>query len=296
MLPLTVLIHTRNESEQISACLSTVSWAQEIYLLDDESSDDTVAIVSRDFPKVRIERHRASGSAAQKNYGADRAANDWILVIDADERVTPSLRDEIRTLLATTPALPAYSIGRQNYVLNQRVRFSGLQRDRVVRLFHRGHARYPNRRVHADLVADGLIGQLREPLQHYYVRSLSHMVEKMTRYGYWAAAQSFRDGKQVSLTDIALRPISRFVRDYIINLGFLDGARGVVVVGLHTFYVFWKYAKLWEFQQLERMGEIPPLPEFDDDPSLWRKPWERSDEEPLPKASSSRTPEPRERT
>ncbi|HUP64817.1 MAG TPA: glycosyltransferase family 2 protein [Thermoanaerobaculia bacterium] len=273
--PLSVLIHTFNEEELIADCLRSVSWADEIYLLDSFSTDRTVEIVRSEFPQVRIEQHRSLGSAAQKNYGMDRTRHDWVLVIDADERVIPALAAEIQSTLEN-PRLWAYSIGRRNFVLGEELRFSGLQNDRVNRLFHRAHARYPNRRVHADLVVDGPVGALRSRFDHLYVRSLEHMQAKMTRYGIWAAAQLFVDGKSAGVAEVFLRPMIRFLRDYIVQQGFRDGMRGLILVRMHAFYVFWKYAKLWEMRWQQRHGIEPVLPEMERDPAIWRRPWESS--------------------
>lgn len=271
--PISVLIHTFNEEDQIAECLRSVAWADEIFLLDGLSTDSTLEIVRREFPRVRIESRKSLGSAAQKNFGMDRTKNDWVLAIDADERATPQLAEEIRKTLED-PQRWAYSIGRRNFVLGEEVRFSGLQHDRVTRLFHRGHARYPNRRVHADLAVDGTVGALRNRFDHLYVRSLGHMVAKMTRYGFWAAAQLWIDGRRAGMPEILLRPIGRFLREYILQQGIRDGIRGLVVVGLHTFYVFWKYARLWEIGWRERNGLPLELPEMESDPEIWRRPWQ----------------------
>lgn len=272
-LPITVLVHTYNEADQILECLRAVEWADEIYLLDSFSTDGTIDLVRKNFPGVRIEQRKSLGSAAQKNYGMDRAAHDWILVIDADERVTPELRAEIETLLQSPPPVWAYSIGRRNFVLGQEVRYSGLQRDRVTRLFHRKHARYPNRLVHAELVVDGGIGMVNEKLLHYYVRSFEHMANKMTRYGVWGAAQMYINGRTTSVFQIFGHALGRFLRDYFLNLGILDGTRGLILVGFHTYYSFWKYAKLWELNELHRIGRPVPLPEVDNAAERWARPW-----------------------
>lgn len=277
--PISILIHTLNEQDQIEDCLRTVEWADEVYLVDSHSTDRTLEIVREKFPAVRIESRTSLGSAAQKNYAMDRAAHDWILVVDADERVTPELRDEILRTLGGPPPLWAYSIGRRNVILGKEVRFSGLQRDRVIRLFHRKHARYPNKRVHADLLVDGRIGDLKQKYLHYYVRSLDHMIEKMTRYGVWAAAQLYLDGKRANAGTLITHTAARFLRDYFINLGLLDGTRGLIAVGLHTYYTFWKYAKLWEFSQRERRGLPLDLPPADTDEERWILPWETMGDE-----------------
>jgi glycosyltransferase involved in cell wall biosynthesis len=275
--PVSAIIHTLNEAEQIEDCLRTVEWADEIYLVDSLSTDDTVERVRKAFPTARVEAREYLGAAATKNYAIDRAANDWIFVIDADERVTPELRSEILRTLEGRLDCWAYSVRRRNFMLGREVRYSGLQRDRVTRLFHRGHARYPNKRVHADLIVDGPTRDLRHPMLHYYIRSFDHMIAKMTRYANWGAAQMYIDGKDTGVGGILGHTAGKFVRDYIFNLGFLDGAPGLVSVGMHVYYTFWKYAKLWEFRRLQRLGLPVPLPPLDEEKERWELPWERQD-------------------
>jgi glycosyltransferase involved in cell wall biosynthesis len=273
--PVTAIVHTLNEIENIDDCLASLAWADEIYLVDSISTDGTVERVREKFPHVRIEQRQYLGAAATKNYAIDRAAHDWIFVLDADERVTPELRDEMLRTLDGPLDHWAYSVGRRNFMLGREVKYSGLQRDRVTRLFHRGHARYPNKRVHADLLVDGPTFDLRQKMLHFYIRSFDHMIAKMTRYANWGAAQMFIEGKTTGLTDILGHTVGKFVRDYILNLGFLDGTRGLISVGMHVYYTFWKYAKLWEFQQLKRLGKPVPLPELDKDQERWELPWEK---------------------
>jgi len=272
-VPVTALIHTLDEIDYIEDCIRSVEWADEIYLMDSFSKDGTVEFVREKFPRVRIEQREYLGAASQKNYAIDRATHDWIFVIDADERVTPKLRDEMLGTLDGPLDRWAYSVGRFNFMLGRPVRFSGLQRDRVTRLFHRKHARYPNKRVHADLLVDGETGRLVQKMDHLYIRSFDHMIAKMTRYGNWAGTQMFIEGKEASVLDIIGHPLAKFVRDYIFNFGFLDGAPGLISVGMHVYYTFWKYAKLWEFTRLKRLGKPVPLPELDQEEERWELPW-----------------------
>ena len=285
-LPVSAVVTTLNEIDTIEACIQSVEWADEIYLIDSFSTDGTVELIRERFPQVRLEQRQYLGAAAQKNYAIDRAAHDWIFYIDADERVTPPLQRDILRVLEREPEFWAWSVGRRNFMLGKEVRFSGLRRDRVTRLFHRRHARYPNRRVHADLEVDGQTGVLHHKMDHLYIRSFDHMIAKMTRYGNWAGAQAFIDGKQISALGIFGHAFARFFRDYIINLGFLDGARGVISVGMHVYYTFWKYAKLWEFNQLKRLGKPVPLPELDQSEERWQKPWESGESEERGRLSS----------
>lgn len=274
-VPVSAIITTFNEIEFVEDCIRSVEWADEIYLIDSFSTDGTVELIRSKFPRIRFEQREYLGAASQKNYAIDRAAHDWIFYIDADERVTPELRDEMLRTLEGKLEVWAYSVGRRNFMLGKEVRYSGLQRDRVTRLFHRKHARYPNRRVHADLLVDGETTPLRHRMDHYYIRSFDHMIAKMTRYANWGAAQMFIDGKTTGAAGIVGHALAKFVRDYIVNLGFLDGARGVISVGMHVYYTFWKYAKLWEFTQLKRLGKPVPLPKLDEEEGRWELPWEK---------------------
>jgi glycosyltransferase involved in cell wall biosynthesis len=275
-VPVSAIITTYNEVDYVEDCIRSVEWADEIYLIDSFSTDGTVELIRKKFPRVRLEQREYLGAASQKNYAIDRAVHDWIFYIDSDERVTPKLRDELQRTLDGPLDRWAYSVGRLNFMLGKPVRFSGLQRDRVTRLFHRGHARYPNKRVHADLLVDGATGRLENKMDHFYIRTFDHMIAKMTRYANWGAAQMFIDGRTTGLGGIIAHPIGKFVRDYIVNLGFLDGARGLVSVGMHVYYTFWKYAKLWELTQLKRLGKPVPLPKLDESDERWELPWEKA--------------------
>ncbi|HEV8659427.1 MAG TPA: glycosyltransferase family 2 protein [Thermoanaerobaculia bacterium] len=275
-VPVSAIVTTFNEIDYIEDCLRSIEWADEIYLIDSFSTDGTVELVRQKFLRVRLEQREYLGAASQKNYAIDRAAHDWIFYIDADERVTPPLRDEILRTLEGPLDLWAYSVGRLNFMLGKPVRYSGLQRDRVTRLFHRGHARYPNKRVHADLLVDGATGRLEDKMDHFYIRTFDHMIAKMTRYANWSAAQMFIDGKTTNLAGIIAHPIGKFLRDYIFNLGFLDGTRGLISVGMHVYYTFWKYAKLWELTELKKLGKPVLLPKLDETEERWELPWEKN--------------------
>jgi len=274
-VPVSAIIHVLNEIDYIDDCLRSVEWADEIYVMDSFSTDGTVERIREKYPNVRLEQREYLGAASTKNYAIDRAKHDWIFILDADERITPKLRDEILQTLGGDLKYWAYSVGRLNFMMGKPVRFSGLQRDRVTRLFHRGHARYPNKRVHADLLVDCETGVLRHKMDHFYIRTFDHMIAKMVRYANWSAAQMFIDGKTTSLGGIIAHPLGKFVRDFIINLGFLDGTRGLISVGMHVCYTFWKYAKLWELNELKRQGRPVPLPKLDQEGERWELPWER---------------------
>ncbi|MEO6486558.1 MAG: glycosyltransferase family 2 protein, partial [Thermoanaerobaculia bacterium] len=206
-VPVSAIITSFNEVDFIEECVRSVDWADEIYLVDSYSTDGTLELVRSKFPKVRIEQREYLGAASQKNYAIDRARHDWIFYIDADERVTAALRVELERTLDGPLDRWAWSVGRRNFMMGEEVRYSGLQRDRVTRLFHRKHARYPNKRVHADLLVDGETGRLDQKMDHFYIRSFDHMIAKMTRYANWGAAQMYIDGKTTNLFGILGHPI-----------------------------------------------------------------------------------------
>jgi glycosyltransferase involved in cell wall biosynthesis len=282
-VPVSAIITTLNEVDFIEECVRSVEWADEIYVVDSFSTDGTLDLLRTKFPRVRIEQRHYLGAAAQKNYAIDRAEHEWVFYLDADERVPPELRDEILRVIEEPLQFWAYSVGRRNFMLGQEVKYSGLQRDRVMRLFHRKHARYPNRIVHADLLVDGEAGELQHKLNHFYIRSFDHMLGKMNRYAAWGAAQMFIDGKTTSAVGIMVHTIWKFLRDYVLNFGFMDGTRGLISIGFHTYYTFWKYTRLWEMTQLRRLGKPVALPRLDKDEERWELPWVRK-----PAASVSR--------
>jgi glycosyltransferase involved in cell wall biosynthesis len=269
-LPLSVIVTTFNEEVHIGECIDSVLWADEVLLVDSFSTDRTLEI-AREKP-IRILEHTYYGSAAQKNWSLDRVENDWVLILDADERVTEELAREILDLLEKGPDKLGYYIRRTNYLIDKPIRHSGWSTDKVIRLFHRGHGRYPNRRVHADLDIPGEVPVLKEPMIHYTFRSFDQYMEKVLRYAEWGAAQGFKEGKRAGWLEVAFRPLWRFFRAYFLQLGILDGMHGLIVCSLQSMGVFLKYARLWEHWEHHRLGQPVELPDFDDDRSTWALP------------------------
>jgi glycosyltransferase involved in cell wall biosynthesis len=267
---LSVIVTTFNEEINVAECLESVLWADEILLVDSFSTDATVEIARR-YP-IRVEQREYFGSAAQKNWSLDRVSHEWVLIIDADERVPDPLAEEILRTLAEEPSVNGFYIRRENVFIDKVIRHSGWSTDKVVRLFRRDKGRYPNRRVHADLEIGGPVPTLRHPFLHFTFRSFEQYFRKFLNYAEWGAAQAFRDGRRAGFIEIGFRPIWRFIRMYVVQLGFLDGLHGLVLCLLQAFGVFLKYAKLWEYRTRERLGEKIELPAFDEDASTWRRP------------------------
>jgi hypothetical protein len=197
-------------------------------------------------------------------------AHDWIFLLDSDERCTPALRAEVEALLAAGPAHDAYMVNRNVYMLGRRIRYSGWQHDRVARLFRRGTAYYENRRVHSVLHTAGETPILKSPIEHFMVeRSFDEYAFRLAKYGYWNAAQCWRDGQRTSAAEVLLRPAWRFARTYLMQLGILDGALGLVFCLLQAYSTYMKFAILWGWQVNAARGIQPALPEFDEDESTW---------------------------
>ena len=265
-----VIVTTYNEEANIAGCLESVGWADEVLLVDSYSTDRTLEIAAG-FD-VKVLQREYFGSAAQKNWSIDRVSHEWVLIIDADERVPLPLATEILRTLSEPQQVNGFYIRRENIFIGEVVRHSGWSTDKVVRLFRRGKGRYPNRRVHADLEIEGAVPVLRNPFTHHTFRSFDQYFPKFLNYAEWGAAQAFRDGRKAGITELAGRPIWRFLRTYIMQLGILDGKHGLVLCMLQSFGVFLKYARLWEYNIRSQRGEAVHLPAFDDDEQTWRRP------------------------
>jgi glycosyltransferase involved in cell wall biosynthesis len=267
---LSAIITTFNEEANIAGCIDSLLWCDEILVVDSFSTDKTPEIV-RGYPeKVRFHQRTYFGSASQKNWAMDQVTYEWILIFDADERCTPALQREIETLLAASPDHEAYTIKRRVYFLDRVIRFSGWQHDRVVRLIRNGSARYPNRRVHADMVTRGAAPVLKSPMEHYMADSLDEYVRRIEKYSFWGAAQKWREKRRAGFVEIFGRSIWRFFRTYIFQFGILDGMHGLVFCMLQAYGTYLKWALLWGWHINAARGRMPNLPIFDDSEETWR--------------------------
>jgi len=250
--PVSVLIPTFNEASNLEAAIDSAAWADEILVVDSFSADGTVEIARRRGARVLIHEYR--NSAAQKNWALPQTAHAWAIVLDADERFTPRLAAEIRETLARGPAAAGYVVRRANHFLGRRIRHCGWGRDRVLRLFDRHRGRYQELEVHAEVEVQGEVRELEHPLLHFTYRSVDQYWPKFRRYTDWGASQAFSDGRRATLYHLVGHPLGRFVKMYLLRLGFLDGVCGLAVSLLSLYSVFNKYAKLWELGLRGRAG------------------------------------------
>jgi (heptosyl)LPS beta-1,4-glucosyltransferase len=243
-VPLTATVITLNESANLRAALESISWADEIVVVDSESTDDTAAI-AREFTAKVIVRPWP-GYIAQKNFAAEQAAHDWILSLDADERISPPLAEEIRAIVRQPPEPAGYRMPRVTFHLGRWIRSTDWYPDYQLRLYDRRRARWAGRYVHESVTADGPVVDLKGEILHYAYRDLAHHFQTMDRYTTLAARQMFEDGRRAGLLDLAMHPPAAFLRNYLLRGGFRDGVPGLIVSAMNARYVGLKFAKLWE--------------------------------------------------
>lgn len=251
MLPISVIITTHNEADNIRAVLESVKWAQEVIVVDSYSTDGTKKIAKSLGATVWERAYK--GPAEQKNWAIPRASFQWVLVLDADERVTEALRLEIQQIIEQAPVKDAYWIRRQNHFMGKRVRYSGWQTDKVIRLLRRDKCRYNQKQVHEEIATEGLeVGILQQPMLHFTFKSVAHYLAKIERYAHWSAQDHFHKTPRVTFFHLYLKPLFRFVKHYFWQLGILDGQVGFIISRLMAWGVFLRYWKIKEMRNKKR--------------------------------------------
>ncbi len=246
----TVVIPTRNEAGQIGECVRHLAWADEVIVADGGSSDATVA-EARSAGATVLEVPDAT-IAAQRNAAIGRARHRWVLALDADERVGQELAQELVRLASDGVAggggHEAYAVRRNNVYLGRRMRYAGWGDSWTVRVFQR-ERRFVEKRVHEGLEPVADVGRLVHPLEHTPYRDLAHHVRKLVLYAEWGALDLRDAGRRARVWDLVLRPPWQFFRTYVLQLGILEGWRGLVLCGLAGVSVYLKYARLWDLQR-----------------------------------------------
>lgn len=241
---LSACLITLDEADRIEPCLAALTFCDEIVVVDAHSTDATRSIAARLGARV-IERDWP-GYRSQKQFATDVAQNDWVLSIDADERVTPALRAEIEALRASGFATArGWTIPRLTEYFGRFLRHGNSWPERQIRLYDRRAARWVGYEVHEKIAVDGPVGALQQPMEHYAYRSLDDQLAKLDRYARLMAAQMHASGRRAGLTQVLLNPAWRLVRGLFIKLGILDGWRGWLFHIAEAGYVRRKYLRLW---------------------------------------------------
>jgi glycosyltransferase involved in cell wall biosynthesis len=240
----TAVIAAHDESANIEACVASVDWAREVIVVENDSVDDTIDRARGTGATVISPKFTTIGAA--RNHAIERAKTAWIFVLDADERCTPELAEEISNVVGQPGGASAFRVPRRNYFLGKEIRHGGWGGDKPIRLFKR-ELRYNANLVHEHIdVTNGAIGVVKSKLLHYTYISLDQYFEKFNRYSRWWAEQNFARGRRGSAAAVLFKPPARFVSMYLVKGGFLDGAHGLVLACLAAASVMAKYARLWE--------------------------------------------------
>lgn len=243
MKKITAIVTCGNEAQHIEGVLRSLAWCDEILVVDSFSSDGT-ADLARKLATTVLQRPYKN-PADQKNWAIPQAQHEWIILLDADERVRPELQKEIQDLLSREHLQhDAYRIFRNNYFLGKKIRFSGWQRDSVIRFFKRDTCFYPDQFVHEELETTGTIGHLKGRLDHYTYTGTDHFMEKVRRYAAWSALDKESTTGRLTLFHFWIKPAFRFFRHYIIDLGILDGRAGYIISRMNAYGVYLRYVNM----------------------------------------------------
>ncbi len=247
---LTVIIPCKDEEANIRGCIDSArKVADELLIADSGSSDRTLDIV-RSVGSARIIEREYVNSGDFKNWAIPQATHPWVLILDADERIPDRLADEIREVLQRGPGHDGYWLYRTNFFMGHRVRFSGWQNDRVLRLFRRELGVYRGGTDHAEVaISTGRVSRLKNRLLHYSYWSYDEFFQRFQRYTTYQAEKWHQEGRRVRLSKLVLNLPFRFFHAYVIRLGFLDGLVGLQICTMTGFYSFMKQARLWQLQQ-----------------------------------------------
>lgn len=251
---LSAIVITKNEEAVIKRCLDSVQWADEIIVVDSGSTDRTMeiaqqlharAVVTPDWP----------GPGPQRNRAIAHATKDWILALDADEWVSPQLRDEILAVLRAPGPHVGYRLPRLSSYCGRRMRHGGWWPDYVSRLFKRGSARFGGGIVHDHLVSDGPLGKLRNPLLHEAITDLDDMLLKLNSYSSWGAQSLHERGRRAGLATALGHGAWTFLRTYLLRAGFLDGREGFMLAVSNAEGAYYKYLKLMLMGREDKSGQ-----------------------------------------
>ena len=240
-VPLSVVILAKNEAQRIADCIRSVQWADDILVVDDESTDGTVPLA--ESLGARVLRRAMDVEGRHRNWAATQAKHDWILSLDADERVTPALAEEIQALFHAPPRYSTYAIPRRNYIGDRWIRHGGWYPSAQLKLFKRSIFRWEETTVHPRAFAEGPCGQLTHDLIHYSYRDLKDFMAKQDRHTTLEAEKWIRDGRGMTAGKALWRTVDRFIRSYVLKRGFFDGKMGFFVAWMGGQYQWASYLK-----------------------------------------------------
>jgi glycosyltransferase involved in cell wall biosynthesis len=251
---ISVTIRTFNEEKNLRECLESVAWADEIVVVDSNSTDNTVAIAREFTDRVIIQKWL--GHVAQSQFATDRTTNMWVLHMDADERVTPALRDEILALDLAGSPYDAYEMPRRHFFMQQWINHSAWYPDYKIRLFRKDLCKWGGYAPHDEVKVKGRKKKLKNDILHYIYQDVAHFAATKNNYSSLTAADHYKNGRRARIIDVTLRPFYAFLYRYFVRLGIADGIAGFTISVMESHAVFMKYIKLYEIQN--RLRRFPP--------------------------------------
>jgi glycosyltransferase involved in cell wall biosynthesis len=257
MSAISVCVIACNEETVLPRCLDAVAWADEIVIVVDAKSHDRTETIARERAQ-RVEVRPYEGDIEQKRYCCELASHDWVFVVDPDEVVTPDLACEVQRAIGRVSGADAgFEVNRITYHLNRWIRHGDFYPDWKLRLFRRSRATWKGRNPHGRVEVDGSVPRLAGEIEHYSYVDLRDHIGRIQSFSDTAAREMFQSGRRVRFADLVFRPAARFLRAYLLKAGFLDGLPGFIIAVTTGFYVFLKYAKLWELERRQGRAAGP---------------------------------------
>jgi len=251
-IPLSVVVITKNEEGRIADCLKSVAWADEIIVVDDFSTDRTVEM-AKGYTQ-RIFQRKMDVEGRHRNYAYSLASNEWVLTLDADERVTPELRGEIERVLGEGTKCNGFTIPRRNYIGNYWIRYGGWYPSAQIKLFRRDKFRFEEAEVHPRAFMDAPMSELKGDILHYSYRDFADFLNKLNNQTTLEATKWFKTNRKIGMGKSSWRAVDRFFRAYILKKGYKDGFIGFIAAFLAGLYQLMSYAKYWQMRNADLRG------------------------------------------
>lgn len=267
-LEVTAVILAKNEEKNLPSCLDSVSWVDEIILIDDNSTDKTVEIAKK--AKARIYQRRLDNFCSQRNFALEKVKTPWVLFVDPDEEVTPELAQEIKQVVKSSE-FSGFRFPRRNIIFGKWIKYSGWYPDWQLHLFRKDKGRYVHK-VHEQVEIQGRVGELKNFLLHKNYQSISQYLEKLARYTSLEAENQIESGYKFVWQDLLKKPLSEFLRRFFAEEGYKDGIHGLALVLLQAFSELVVYLKIWEkegFKEGEISGVFKEIDKANKDIGYW---------------------------
>jgi len=240
---ISALAITYNEEHHIESYIESLSFADEIIIVDSFSTDKTVALAQKH--NIKVIKRKFKNFSDQKNFAISQAKNDWVVFFDLDEKVSPQLAKEIVDTVNSKNPLKAYRVKRSFNFMGKRIKYSGFQTDVAIRLFNKNYCKYNGKAVHETIETKEEVGQLKHEADHQTYKSFDNYNEKLSKYSKLQAEELYKKNVRPNLYHFLFRPWYRFMHQYFLRLGFLDGKEGFIISYVHAFSVYKRYIQLW---------------------------------------------------